>query len=69
VEGIYDRDPLVQCRAVYECHFIFSLEFLQLDYKVDAKKLKQVFKLAGRIYSLDLSVDKDGNSRGFAVIG
>ncbi|XP_058118468.1 myelin expression factor 2 [Anopheles ziemanni] len=39
-----------------------------LDYKVDAKKLKQVFKLAGKIQSLDLSVDKDGNSRGFAVI-
>jgi RNA recognition motif-containing protein len=39
-----------------------------LDYKVDAKKLKQVFKLAGRIYNIDLSVDKDGNSRGFAVI-
>lgn len=39
-----------------------------LDYKVDAKKLKQVFKLAGRIYNLDLSRDKEGNSRGFAVI-
>lgn len=35
---------------------------------MDGKKLKQVFKLAGKIYSLDLSVDKDGNSRGFAVI-
>lgn len=42
--------------------------FLQLDYKVDAKKLKQVFKLAGKVVSLDLSVDKDGNSRGFAVV-
>lgn len=39
-----------------------------MDYKVDSKKLKQVFKLAGKIYSLDLSIDKDGNSRGFAVI-
>jgi RNA recognition motif-containing protein len=39
-----------------------------LDYKVDAKKLKQVFKLAGKVVSLDLSVDKDGNSRGFAVV-
>lgn len=27
-----------------------------------------MFKLAGKIQSLDLSVDKDGNSRGFAVI-
>uniref|UniRef100_A0A1L8DHC4 Putative rna-binding protein hnrnp-m n=1 Tax=Nyssomyia neivai TaxID=330878 RepID=A0A1L8DHC4_9DIPT len=39
-----------------------------LDYKVDAKKLKQVFKLAGRVVSVDLSTDKDGNSRGFAVV-
>lgn len=46
---------------------LFS-HFTQLDYKVDAKKLKQVFKLAGRVISVDLSVDKDGNSRGFAVV-
>jgi RNA recognition motif-containing protein len=39
-----------------------------LDYKVDAKKLKQVFKMAGKVQDLDLSVDKDGNSRGFATI-
>lgn len=39
-----------------------------MDYKVDAKKLKQVFKLAGKVVSLDLSIDKDGNSRGFAVV-
>ncbi|XP_055614314.1 myelin expression factor 2 isoform X2 [Uranotaenia lowii] len=39
-----------------------------LDYKVDKKKLKQVFKLAGKVQSVDLSVDKDGNSRGFAVV-
>lgn len=47
--------------------FLFSFSF-QLDYKVDAKKLKQVFKLAGRVISIELSTDKDGNSRGFAVI-
>lgn len=39
-----------------------------LDYKVDSKKLKQVFKLAGKVQSVDLSKDKEGNSRGFAVI-
>lgn len=40
----------------------------QLDYKVDNKKLKQVFKLAGKVVSIDLSIDKEGNSRGFAVV-
>lgn len=39
-----------------------------LDYKVDTKKLKQVFKLAGKVQYVDLSLDKEGNSRGFAVI-
>lgn len=39
-----------------------------MDYKVDSKKLKQVFKLAGKIVNLELSLDKEGNSRGFAVI-
>lgn len=35
---------------------------------MDTKKLKQVFKLAGKVQSVDLSFDKDGNSRGFAVV-
>ncbi|XP_067647754.1 myelin expression factor 2 [Eurosta solidaginis] len=39
-----------------------------LDYKVDTKKLKQVFKLAGKVQGVELALDKDGNSRGFAVI-
>lgn len=39
-----------------------------MDYKVDSKKLKQVFKLAGKVLSVDLSLDKEGNSRGFAVV-
>ncbi|KAL5274079.1 HNRNPM family protein [Megaselia abdita] len=39
-----------------------------LDYKVDSKKLKQVFKLAGKVQNVELSLDKDGNSRGFAVV-
>lgn len=46
----------------------FLLFSFQLDYKVDAKKLKQVFKLAGQVMDVELSVDKDGNSRGFAVV-
>ncbi|KAK4883054.1 hypothetical protein RN001_006373 [Aquatica leii] len=39
-----------------------------LDYKVDKKKLKEVFRMAGRIQRIDLSTDKDGKSRGFAVL-
>lgn len=35
---------------------------------MDEKKLREVFRLAGRIINLELSTDKDGNSRGFAVI-
>lgn len=35
---------------------------------MDSKKLKQVFKMAGRVQSVDLALDKDGGSRGFAVV-
>ncbi|CAH0399500.1 unnamed protein product [Chilo suppressalis] len=39
-----------------------------LDYKADRIKIKEVFKMAGKVRNIDLAVDKDGNSRGFAVI-
>ncbi|KAL3279534.1 hypothetical protein HHI36_017043 [Cryptolaemus montrouzieri] len=39
-----------------------------LEYNVDKKKLKEVFRLAGRIQRVELHTDKDGRSRGFAVI-
>ncbi|XP_047532471.1 heterogeneous nuclear ribonucleoprotein M-like [Vanessa atalanta] len=39
-----------------------------LDYKADRAKIKEVFKMAGKVRNIDLAVDKDGNSRGFAVI-
>jgi RNA recognition motif-containing protein len=44
----------------------FSL--FQLDYKVDEKKLKEVFRLAGKVVSAELSLDKEGKSRGFGVV-
>lgn len=50
------------------CILISLRSLLQLDYKVDEKKLTEVFKLAGKVLSVELSRDKDGNSRGFAVI-
>lgn len=39
-----------------------------MDYKVDEKKLKEVFKLAGKVVSAELSLDKEGKSRGFGVV-
>lgn len=41
---------------------------LQLDYKVDEKKLREVFRLAGRVIHAELTVDKEGKSRGFGVV-
>lgn len=40
----------------------------QLDYKVDDKKLRDVFKLAGRVMNAEISIDKEGKSRGFGVV-
>ena len=42
--------------------------FFQLDYKVDEKKLLEVFKLAGKVLHVELGKDKDGKSRGFGVV-
>ncbi|EZA60316.1 Heterogeneous nuclear ribonucleoprotein M [Ooceraea biroi] len=40
----------------------------ELDYKVDEKKLLEVFKLAGKVLHVELGKDKDGKSRGFGVV-
>lgn len=39
-----------------------------LDYKVDEKKLKEVFNMAGQVQSCQMFRDRDGKSRGMAVI-
>jgi len=39
-----------------------------LSYSVDEKKLREVFRLAGRVVMAELNRDKEGKSRGHAVI-
>ncbi|XP_071546823.1 myelin expression factor 2 isoform X2 [Panulirus ornatus] len=39
-----------------------------LDYKVDEKMLKDVFKIAGKVSTVEISKDQDGKSRGFGVV-
>jgi len=39
-----------------------------LDYKVDGKKLKEIFRYAGKVISAEVSFDKDGKSRGFGTV-
>eukprot|EP00096_Caligus_rogercresseyi_P012265 TRINITY_DN507_c0_g1_i1.p1 TRINITY_DN507_c0_g1~~TRINITY_DN507_c0_g1_i1.p1 ORF type:complete len:532 (+),score=150.78 TRINITY_DN507_c0_g1_i1:98-1597(+) len=39
-----------------------------LSYEVDERKLKEVFRLAGKVVMIDLTRDKSGKSRGFAVL-
>lgn len=39
-----------------------------LSYSVDEKKLREVFRLAGRVVTAELNRDKDGKSRGHAVV-
>ncbi len=40
----------------------------QLDYKVNIRKLKDIFRIAGTIVNCDLKVDKDGKSRGMGMV-
>ena len=39
-----------------------------MAYSVDEKKLREVFRLAGRVVTAELNRDKDGKSRGHAVV-
>ncbi|KAJ8971510.1 hypothetical protein NQ317_008456 [Molorchus minor] len=39
-----------------------------MEYNIDKKKLKEVFRLSGRVVRVDIPTDKDGRSRGFAVV-
>jgi len=39
-----------------------------LDYNVDEKKLKDVFRLAGKVMTVDLHKDKDGKSKGYGIV-
>jgi len=39
-----------------------------LDYKVDGKKLKEIFRYAGKVISAEVSFDKEGKSRGFGTV-
>ncbi|XP_076336782.1 heterogeneous nuclear ribonucleoprotein rumpelstiltskin [Tachypleus tridentatus] len=39
-----------------------------LDYKVDSKKLEEVFKLSGKVVNIDLKTDEEGNSKGHGTV-
>lgn len=39
-----------------------------LDYKVDDKQLKDVFRIAGKVTHVEINKDQDGKSRGFGVV-
>ena len=39
-----------------------------LSYDVDEKKMREVFRLAGRVMNVQLNKDKEGKSRGHGII-
>lgn len=45
-----------------------SLFSPQLDYSVTWQKLKDVFKVAGRIVNVEIQEDSEGRSKGCAVV-
>ncbi|KRT83924.1 RNA binding protein [Oryctes borbonicus] len=45
-----------------------AIYLFQLDYTIEKKKLKEVFRLAGKVVWVDMPLDKDGRCRGFAVV-
>lgn len=57
------QNEIIFCNENQKQHFTF-----QLSYNVDEKKLREVFRLAGRVVAVELNRDKDGKSRGHCVI-
>ena len=41
---------------------------LQLDYGITWQKLKDIFKVAGRIVNADILTDREGNSKGLGEV-
>jgi len=41
---------------------------LQLAFSVDEDKLREVFRLAGRLVSVEVTKDRDGKSRGYGLV-
>ena len=61
--------PLISCTTSTGRYKATNVSLLsQLDYKVTAKKLREVFKMAGTVVDVDLKEDQDGKSRGMAVV-
>ncbi|XP_015365905.1 PREDICTED: myelin expression factor 2 isoform X2 [Diuraphis noxia] len=57
LESLHIRGPLIN-----------RIFVANLDYKVDEKKLKEVFKLAGRVLEVEIFSDKEGKSKGYGVV-
>lgn len=51
-----------------ECVLKMLVCKLQLDYSVTWQKVKDVFKVAGKVISVDLAKDRDGKSKGHALV-
>jgi len=49
-------------------HITNQVFVANLDYKVNGRKLTEIFKMAGNVTSVDVKEDKEGNSRGMAVV-
>ena len=48
----------------------FVIIFSQLDYSVDENQLREVFKVAGKVMSVEITKDQEtSKSRGFGVVG
>jgi len=54
---------------IFMKHFLLCfIYYFQLDYKVDDKKLEEVFSMAGKIIRAEINKDRDGKSRGHGVV-
>lgn len=59
---------LASCINQIFLNYTFFYFCYNIIIKVDERKLKEIFRLAGRVNGIELTRDKEGKSRGFAVV-
>ena len=53
--------------SVYKS-FVTTFLHFQLEFRVDEKKLREVFRVAGQVVAVEICRDSQGSSRGFGTV-
>ena len=58
----------VWLRFLLSKSFVTTFLHFQLEFRVDEKKLREVFRVAGQVVAVEICRDSQGSSRGFGTV-